>query len=563
MSGTFNRGLEGRMRRPFVTIVIMLAVILMAAACSDGSSKDGGPALALQARPPGAEALGLPGQRGVAPGELRAALADLFHSPQQAVYREHLAGLNISGGDKAFAIYGKNAYRPFWVTAEGHFTPAGAILIDRLESAGIEALDSASYNVRQIHAAAARGGAIDLAAAELLLSDALIRYSADLKARKDRDSSLLARASTADDFSAFLDGLPPSDPGYQRLRDALVRYNAIAMVGGWQAIPDGPTLRPGDTHSRVSMLRRRLALSGDLPETADAERSDFDAELELAVKRFQGRNGLAPDGAVGPRTLDMLNIPVEARLAQLAENLRLQRQPESRIGERAVVVNIAAFELTIFDGGREVLRSRTVVGQPGWETPRLVSEVKWLEINPTWSVPQRIAAEEIVPRLRKQGTDYLEKRGFRVFDTRWQEMDAETLDLAAIDTENLPFILRQDPGPANPLGNVKFMFPNDEAIFLHDTRSRRLFDHSRRALSHGCVRVEAADDLAIFLLREEGWTAEDYRKIVNSGQPYRVRLRNPMPIHIVTRTAWVDADGLVNFRDDPYADAKNLQVALN
>lgn len=259
----------------------------------------------------------------------------------------------------------------------------------------------------------------------------------------------------------------------------------------------------------------------------------------------------------------MLNIPVEDRLAQLAENLQLQRRPESRIGERAIVVNIAAFELTMFDGGREVLRSRTVVGQPGWETPRLVSELKWLEINPTWSVPRRIVAEEIMPRLRKQGTDYLEKRGFRIFDAKWQEMDARELDFAAIDGDNLPFILRQDPGPANPLGNVKFMFPNEEAIFLHDTRARRLFNRTRRAMSHGCVRVEAANKLALFLLREEGWTEEGYRKIVNSGQPYRVRLSKPMPIHIVSRTAWVDADGLAQFRDDPYAGAPKLQVALN
>lgn len=563
MSGTIDRGLERRIRRPFVTIAIMLAVILMAAACSGGSSMDGGPELALQARPAKAEAMASPGPAHIAPGELRAALADMLQNPQQAIYREYLAGLNVSGGDKALAIYGQNAYQPYWITAEGHFTPIGAVLVERLESAGMEALDPATYHVRQIHEAMARGSANGLAAAELLLSDALIRYSADLRGRKDRDSSLLARAAAAGNFPIFLDNLAPPDPGYKRLRDALVRYNAISMVGGWQTIPGGPTLRPGDSDSRVSMLRRRLALSGDLPETADAERSDFDTELEFAVKRFQGRNGLTQDGAVGTRTLDMLNIPVEDRLAQLAENLQLQRRPESRIGERAIVVNIAAFELTMFDGGREVLRSRTVVGQPGWETPRLVSELKWLEINPTWSVPRRIVAEEIMPRLRKQGTDYLEKRGFRIFDAKWQEMDARELDFAAIDGDNLPFILRQDPGPANPLGNVKFMFPNEEAIFLHDTRARRLFNRTRRAMSHGCVRVEAANKLALFLLREEGWTEEGYRKIMNSGQPYRVRLSKPMPIHIVSRTAWVDADGLAQFRDDPYAGAPKLQVALN
>lgn len=283
----------------------------------------------------------------------------------------------------------------------------------------------------------------------------------------------------------------------------------------------------------------------------------------MAVERFQRCHGLTPDGAVGARTLAALNLPAAARARQLAANLRLQRKPESRFGDRAIVVNVAAFELIMYDGGKEVLRSRTIIGQPDWETPRLTSEIRWLEINPTWSVPRNIAVRDIMPKLRRDGTDYLDKRGFRLFDVQSRALDAATVDLAAIKGDRMPFILRQDPGPRNPLGNVKFMFPNDESIYLHDTPSRRLFKRADRAMSHGCVRVESAAKLALLLLREEGWTAANYKKVLKAGKTYRVKLHNPMPLHIVTWTAWVDAHGTVQFRNDPYLQGESLQVASN
>lgn len=565
MSGNNIGGLDSKLKKPVITIGIMLAVVLLAAACSDGSRSSQGPGaeLALQARPVGEEVLAKSHIKPVEMQSLRAVLAGMVRGPGLPRHGDYLAGLPLVAGDRAMAIYESNGFEPLWIVSDGHFTPSGALLVDRLESAAFDALDPAAYHVDRIHALMDRGGASGLAAAELLLSDALVRYSADLQDRKDRDASILGRATSADDFAAFLDGLAPSDPEYRRLHDALVRYNAIAMLGGWDSIPAGPTLRPGDTHKRVAALRRRLAFSGDLPETADTELTVFDEQLEAAVRNFQGRHGLDQDGAVGPNTLKTLNIPVEFWVAQLAENLRLQRKPEARHGDRAIVVNVAAFELVVYEGGQEVLRSRTVVGQPDWETPRLVSEVRWLELNPTWSVPRRIANEEIVPRLRRHGKEYLDKRGIRLFDAKWQELDTAELDMAAVEGDRLPYFLRQDPGPANPLGDVKFMFPNDEAIFLHDTRQRRLFERANRAVSHGCVRVEASAALAMLLLRDEGWSQADYEKVLKSGTPHRVVLRNPMPVHIVTRTAWVEPDGAVQFRTDPYAAEKKLRVALN
>ena len=554
-----------------VTILIMLAVIFMAAACSSGTTKTTQPAgetmLALQAVPAPGETLeqSAAGQP-VSPARsiaLERTLADMLGNPGSITYRGSAAGWSVPTDISAAAVYRDRGYRPIWVSGDGRFTPQGVLLIDRLVDARMDAMDPAAYRTETIRNAMAQGDVVGLAAAELMLSEALVWYSADLWDRKDKDFSLLERAAAAEDFGAFLRELAPTDLDYARLRDALAKYNAIVMVGGWETIPAGGTLRSGASDSRVPALRRRLAFSGDLPEDADTEAAIFDGELEEAVKRFQARHGLAQDGVIGARSLKVLNVSAEVRAEQLAGNLRLQRKPESRFGDRAIVVNVAAYELVMFDGGKEVLRSRTIVGLPDWETPRLVSELKWLEINPTWSVPRRIAVEEIMPRLRRDGTDYLDKRGFRLFDMNWQELDSEEVDLASIKGDVLPFILRQDPGPRNPLGNVKFNFPNGESIYLHDTPSRRLFNRANRAISHGCVRVEAAAKLAMSLLREEGWTQADYDKVLKSGKTYRVKLHNPMPIYIVTRTAWVEADNSVQFRNDPYEEGKSLQLALN
>lgn len=564
-------GPEVRRKRPLVTITIMLAVIIMAAACSSGTVETAQPAsqevMNFQVIPVSGEVLEQPADRQqVSPAgsiPLENMLADMLGDPGSITYRNDAGGWSIPAEMSVAATYRNRDYQPIWVSQDGRLTPRGALLIDRLADATMDALDPADYPMASIHNAMAQGDAVGLSAAELLLSETLVRYSADLRGQPGEDISVLARAAAAEDFGAFLGDLAPADIAYARLRDALVKYNAIVMVGGWEAIPGGETLRSGASGDRVLTLRRRLAFSGDLPEDADTEFAYFDTGLEEAVKRFQARHGLTPDGKVGANSLEALNVPAAARAEQIAENLRLQRKPESRFGDRAIVVNIAAFELVMFDGGKEVLRSRAIVGQPDWETPRLVSELRWLEINPTWSVPSRIAVEEIMPRLRSDGTEYLDKRGFRLYDTKWRELDAETFDLASLKGKSLPFILRQDPGPRNPLGDVKFMFPNEDAIYLHDTRQRRLFDRTSRALSHGCVRVDAAAELAMLLLREEGWTQEKYDEILKSGETHRVKLSKPMPIYIVTRTAWVDTDHSIHFRNDPYVAGKSLQLASN
>lgn len=555
MSGAKYIGRGDAWKRPAVTIAIMLAVVLMSAACSTGEHG--------ARNPLGENGTGRLAADGDRTDVLAGTLAGVFETALSAGHRLERAGWVVPADATLAEIYAARDFRPFWITDRARFTSRGAMLMDRLSGAGVEALDPGAYHVEAVMAAIAQGSAEGLAIAELMLSDALLRFAADLAGRQDRDGDVLMRAGTSTDFKAFLEGLAPADGPYVRLREALARYQAVAAAGGWETLATGEVLRAGKIDARVPVLRRRLALTGDLPAEADTLSETFDTALEAAVKKFQARHGLEPDGSVGAGTRAALNVTADRRAAQIAANMAPERLAKARYGERAIVVNLAAFELVAIVGGEEVLRSRTIIGEPDWETPRLASAVEWLEINPTWSVPQRIATEEIVPRLRSHGTEYLDKRGFRLFDTRWRELDSEKLDLASLGDGALPFILRQDPGPANPLGNVKFMFANDEAIFLHDTRGRSLFRRSERALSHGCVRVEAADALARLLLEDLDWSPADYEKVVKSGQTHRVRLRHPMPLHIVVRTAWVEADGSVQFRNDPYGKGPDLQLALN
>lgn len=372
----------------------------------------------------------------------------------------------------------------------------------------------------------------------------------------------VAQTAATTGTQSLVDYLIPDDPAYDRLWAALEWYHTIAAQGGWESVPAGKALALGSVDPRVTALRRRLAATGDLPADRDTQSPVFDLEVEIAVRRFQERHGIGADAIVGRETLSTLNVPVEDRILQLEENLVRLRQPEFRFGDRAVVVNIAAAELVVIDGGREVLRSRTIVGQPDWQTPRLTSAISTIEINPTWSVPRRIAAEELVPAVRERGFDHFQRQGFRLFDWSSRELDVGTVDWASIDSTRLPFILRQDPGPGNALGHVKFLFPNRHSVYLHDTPTRSLFSRPYRALSHGCVRVEAAEALALYLLKDQpGWDAAAYRAAVARGRTQRIRLDNPFPLHIVNLTAWAEPDGRIQFRIDPYAPGPGLQMA--
>jgi murein L,D-transpeptidase YcbB/YkuD len=333
----------------------------------------------------------------------------------------------------------------------------------------------------------------------------------------------------AEDPLPVLQDLLPTDAALWRLRDAIQRYREIEANGGWTGVPPGPKLELGVQDSRVALLRRRLAVTGDLPEVGTQPES-FDAAVDAAVRGFQGRHGLEVDGVVGVNTLAALNVPVTERLATMELNLRRIEREHWEWGERYVVVNTAAASYRLVDHGRQVFERAAIVGRRGWPTPQLDSVIDRLEFNPYWVVPPRIARLEVLPGIRRD-PDYMLHN-----DMHWVNGQ-----------------IRQDPGPKNPLGKVKFLFLNPYDVYLHDTNSPQLFERWDRFRSHGCMRVARALDLAGYLLKDDpAWPAQRIQEAVASGQTVQVHLSAPIALHVVYDTAWVDEAGIINFRVDVY-----------
>ncbi|GIX46261.1 MAG: peptidoglycan-binding protein [Candidatus Tectimicrobiota bacterium] len=497
-----------------------------------------------------------------------------------------IEGATLRMPDLVQRFYAARAYRPAWGDAAGPNAQAEALL-KVLAAAADEGLEPEDYHFSQLATmmAAVQQNpflpAERLAALDVLLSDAFFTYgqhlvqgrlalapaeTAYLASVPQPDLvGLLEKALAAGDVTAALASLAPTHSAYRRLRQALARYRAIAAAGGWPAVPPGPALRRGDRGARVALLRARLAASGDLlgpllPDEALSEQplplddTFFDAALEQAVRRFQQRHSLEVDGIVGPATLAALNVPVAQRLEQLRLNLDRWRRLPRQLGSQYLLVNIPAFTLDVMHDDASVLHMRVVVGQPHRRTPVFNATLRYLVFNPYWQVPRSIATREILPRLREDPA-YLRSHNFTVLEG-WEEarvIDPESIDWATLTPHTFRYRLRQEPGPQNALGRVKFMFPNRFHVYLHDTPAKDLFAKARRAFSHGCVRLERPRELAVHLLRDHpAWNEERVLAAIASGTRRVVPLPYPLPIYLVYHTAWVDPDGTVHFAPDLY-----------
>ena len=375
----------------------------------------------------------------------------------------------------------------------------------------------------------------------------------------------LAAAVKEDRLTAFIEALRPRQKAYRRLRSTLKQYEQIRKSGGWPAITPGPSLRLGDQGPRVSALRSRLALSDDLTVDLPVDGDRFDHGLETAVMRFQYRHGLVSDGVVGRKTLAALTVPVEERILQLQLNMERWRWYPDSFGKRYLLVNVPDYKLNVVEGDWTVRRMRAIVGKSRRQTPALSGRMTYLEFNPYWNIPRKIARRDILPRVVND-PEYLTRQGIRVFDS-WDHQAPE-LDPTGIMWDNLsaryfPYRLRQDPSDVNALGRIKFMFPNAQSVYIHDTPGKALFSRQARHFSSGCVRVEAPLELAQYLLDDQGWNRARLETAMMSGRRQTVVLNNPIPVHLVYFTAWVDTDGTVNFREDIYDRDRKLLIALN
>lgn len=351
-------------------------------------------------------------------------------------------------------------------------------------------------------------------------------------------AAALEQARAQGRIAAWAAALPPPHPGYRALVAARARYAAYAAAGGWAPLAGDLRLAKGDAGEGVGRLRDRLAAEGFA--SADVVDQAFGPSLDAAVRAFQAARGLEVDGVVGPATLQALNVPAAGRLQQIDLSLERWRWLPRTLPARRVEVNVAAAEAGLVDQGAETLRMRIVVGAVGHNTPLFSSTIHSVVFNPPWNVPTSIARNEILPKARRD-SGYLARNRYRYVGGQ----------------------LQQAPGPGNSLGRVKLDFDNPFGVYLHDTPSRAAFGRARRALSHGCMRMEKPRELAALLLAPQGWSAAQVKAAIDAGSTRRVQLSAPTPVFITYQTAWVGPDGRAAFAPDVYGWDTALARALD
>lgn len=371
-------------------------------------------------------------------------------------------------------------------------------------------------------------------------------------------------AGQNDDFNGLFDALRPSAPEYARLSAAYLRYRGMSG-DAWKPIRAPSEIHLEPTDANAEEVTRRLAVFGDLPDNDKTM-----SALNSAVKRFQTRHGLAIDGRIGPETLAELNVSPTQRTEQIALNLAYWRLLPRVWPQRYIKVNVAAADLELVEGGTPTYATRTIIGDPNHPTPVMSATLSAITFNPEWTVPRSIAVKEFLPRLRRDA-EYLQRNNVLIIG-RDSDPFGRNLDWRSYTQNYFPFQLRQLPGPKNALGGVKFEMPNKFDVYLHDTPDRSSFTRSARALSHGCVRVECANELAEHLINNPAiWLESDLANALKEQRTVTVKLAQPLPVYLLYFTAFVDKDGRLNFRRDLYdRDAaiqhfiltKRLQQAL-
>jgi murein L,D-transpeptidase YcbB/YkuD len=483
------------------------------------------------------------------------------------------SGVELRIGDASIAavrlipeFYQRRGFRPAWGDPEDVRT-----LMGRVSAAHEHGLDPADYHVTELRRLmAAEAGPATRVDLDILLTDSLLRLGYHLRFGKiapgdldpnwnlDRNlggrdpATMLEEALGRGSIDALLDTLTPTSVYYSRLKAALARYREIAGAGGWPMVPEGPALEPGMRDVRVALMRRRLEITGDLQAAPTGEPEVYDEAVGRAVEQFQRRHHLGVDGVVGPRTIGAMNVPAGARVDQIRVNLERARWVLHVPDDNFIVVNIAGFHVFVVEDGEISWNARAQVGKLYRKTPVFRSTMKYIVFNPTWTVPPTILRNDILPEVKKD-PGYLKKKDIEVLDQSGKVLDALSIDWQSVSARRFPYILRQRPGPKNALGLVKFIFPNEHFVFLHDTPSRALFDRVDRTFSSGCIRVDRPMELAEHLLRDPvKWNAGTIAALIESGETKTVFLPEPLTVMLLYWTVGVPREDVVDFMGDVY-----------
>ncbi len=496
--------------------------------------------------------------------------------------RLSIGGIDVASGNLLADFYERRGFSLAW-------SGTGKIesLIEVIKATANDGLDPTDYHldeIEQVNGLLENGKQLapdERAALDIAMTDSLFRlgyhqrfgkvdpYDLDPEWNFARElggkdpARAIQEAIDAESLSDYLAAIFPRVELYQRLQSYLVEYRKVAAVGGWPRVPEGPTLRPGAADERLPILARRLAITGDLPAVAAAAPVSVYADaLESAVVNFQERHGLDPDGIVGPATLRALNVPVEDRVNQIRLNLERGRWVLDNLEDDFVVVNIAGFRVYLYRDRKPVWSTRVVVGKTYHKTPVFRSLLKYIVFNPTWTVPYSIATKEMLPAIQ-QDPNYLSARNFDVKDRNGDIIDPASVDWSQVTRRNFGYTFVQRPGASNALGEIKFIFPNQHSVYLHDTPSKSLFVRAERTFSHGCIRVDGPFDFAEVLLQQDGWNREMIDAEIAGRKTRSVFLSQPLPVLLLYWTAEIGEDGQIHFYNDVYERDQKILTALD
>lgn len=466
------------------------------------------------------------------------------------------------------AFYTDHSFEPLWVK-EGVVTPQAKALMDRLAKADDDGLDYRDYSVETPQDA---NDTSALTSFEINLSKALLHYARDAQAGRVTPSSIsqdfklrpvypdpnavMLKLATSKDKAVALASYNPTHAGYKALRRELASLRSLTDITETVTVPEGETMAEGYRGPRVKTLRERL----NIPILADEDVELFDATVKTAVKAFQTENNLIADGITGPKTLRVMNGNKVNRIPDLIANMERWRWMARDLGALHVVANVPSYNVTIMKDGNNIHRTRVVVGKTKHKTPIFSDEMEFVVVNPYWNVPYSIASKELLPNIRSN-PNYVNSKNYEVLSNgtvvnptsvNWNEDSFKKLRI------------RQRPGGHNALGEVKFLFPNDYAIYFHDTPSKSLFQRATRAFSHGCVRIHNPFEFGDVLMKQsKGWKNGSLKNMVGGKEKWiKLKKDERIPVHITYFTAVSDEDGTISYKSDVYGHNTRLKRAL-
>ena len=501
---------------------------------------------------------------------------------QEAYYSADKDTRAYQQAQKLYFFYGARGFEPLWLTpgvgSAIAFSPAAEKILDVFRKSELEGFRPADYLTPELDPAAAGTDPVKLAALETAFSQAAVRYAQDayggriaptavsklltVAPKRIDEAEMLLKLAAADHPDQLLLDIGPKQPEFLRLKAALAKFYDGSVTIEQVTIPDGKTLKLGMEDERVPLLRQRLGVAApEIPEGATDATVDitYDQALIDAVKEFQAELGLTTDGILGPATVAALNGGGNVGKDDIIANMERWRWEPEDFGQFNVQVNIPEFSLWIMKDGAPVHTTRVVVGTPKNQTPVFSDEIQNIVVNPYWNVPPSIAAAEIRPHLIAN-PNYLDSQDMEML-AGGRIINAAAIDWTTTNINN--YAVRQRPGPSNALGAIKFLFPNEHNVYLHDTPSKSLFSRAFRAYSHGCVRVMNPMDFAGALLATNPEITQAALEGMKGPKEKWVTLKTHIPVHLMYFTLRVDENGTIRSYGDVYGHNKKLIELLN